>query len=119
MFYYYNKCFRVYCVSDSLLALALPMILSLQEIVLDHCDNITVASLWGLLEQPNDLTSLQCWQCKQINSKDKDVIKSTIAEENLSVYFEWYPYLEAEEALLEVGYLNIDSEDEDSVYEYE
>ena len=45
---------------------------------------------------------------------DKDEIKKTIKEENLSVYFEWYPYIEAEEALLEAGYLNLESEDEES-----
>ena len=87
--------------------------LGLQEIVLDHCDNVTAASLWSLLEQPNDLISIQCWQCKLITTKDKDEIKATIKDENLLVYFEWYPYNEEEEALLEAGYLNIDSEDDE------
>ena len=90
------------------------MMLGLQEIVLDHCHNITVTSLWGLLEQPNDLVSIQCWHCKQINQKDKDAIKSTIVDENLLLYLDWYPYIEAEEALLEAGYLNLDSEDDES-----
>ena len=106
--------FRVDALHDGILATALPMMLGLQEIVLDHCQNITVSSLWYLLEQPNDLTSIQCWQCKQIYQNDKDEIKRTIKEENLSVYFEWYPYNEAEEALLEAGYLNLESEDEES-----
>ena len=100
--------------NDGILATALPMMLGLQEIVLDHCQSVTVSSLWYLLEQPNDLTSIQCWQCKQIYQNDKDEIKRTIKEENLSVYFEWYPYNEAEEALLEAGYLNLESEEEES-----
>ena len=109
----HKTCFRIDVLSDSLLAAALPLMLGLQEIVLDHCDNVTAASLWSLLEQPNDLISLQCWQCKLITPKDRDEIRATIKEENLSVYFEWYPYSEEEEALLEAGYLNIDSEDDE------
>ena len=100
--------------NDGILATALPTMLRLQEVVFDHCQNITVSSLWYLLQQPNDLISIQCWQCKLINQSDKDEIKRTIKEENLSVYFEWYPYIEAEEALLEAGYLNLESEDEES-----
>ena len=96
--------------SDGTLAAALPMMLRLQEVVFDHCQNITVASLWHLLEQPNDLTSIQVWQCIQINQNDKDDMKRTIKEENLDVYFEWYPYIEEEEALLEAGYLNLESD---------
>ena len=106
--------FRVDALNDGILATALPMMLRLQEVVFDHCQNITVSSLWYLLQQPNDLISIQCWQCKLINQSDKDEIKRTIKEENLSVYFEWYPYIEAEEALLEAGYLNLESEDEES-----
>ena len=109
----HKTCFRIDVLSDSLLAAALPLMLGLQEIVLDHCDNVTAASLWSLLEQPNDLISLQCWQCKLTTPKDRDEIRATIKEENLSVYFEWYPYSEEEEALLEAGYLNIDSEDDE------
>ena len=105
---------RVEALNDGILANALPMMLRLQEVVFDHCQNITVASLWHLLEQPNDLTSIQCWQCKQINQNDKDEIKRTIKEENLEVYFEWYPYIEEEEALLEAGYLNLESDEEES-----
>ena len=105
---------RVEALNDGILANALPMMLRLQEVVFDHCQNITVASLWHLLEQPNDLTSIQCWQCKQINQNGKDEIKRTIKEENLEVYFEWYPYIEEEEALLEAGYLNLESDEEES-----
>ena len=103
--------------SDSLLASALSSMLGLREIVLDHCHNITVASLWCLLEQPNDLTNLHCWQCKQIILEDKKRIESVITDENLFLYFEWYPYIEFEEALLEEGYLENgeESEEEDSV----
>ena len=100
--------------NDGILAAALPMMLRLQEVVFDHCQNITVASLWHLLEQPNDLTSIQVWQCIQVNQNDKDEIKRTIKEENLDVYFEWYPYIEEEEALLEAGYLNLESDEEES-----
>jgi len=105
---------RVEALNDGILATALPMMLRLQEVVFDHCQNITVASLWHLLEQPNDLTSIQCWQCKLINPNEKDEIKRTIKEENLDVYFEWYPYIEEEEALLEAGYLNLESDEEES-----
>ena len=105
---------RVEALNDGILATALPMMLRLQEVVFDHCQNITVASLWHLLEQPNDLTSIQVWQCIQINQNDKDEIKRTIKEENLDVYFEWYPYIEEEEALLEAGYLNLESDEEES-----
>ena len=103
--------------SDDLLAAALPLMLNLCEIVLDHCHNITVASLWCLLEQPNDLSNLHCWQCKQITMEDKKRIESVITDENLYLYFEWYPYIEVEEALLEAGYLENgeESEEEDSV----
>ena len=75
--------------------------LNLSEVVLDHCHGITIATLWCMLEQPNMLSLLRIWHCKQIAKKDKEVIKSVIAEENLFLYFEWYPYIEAEEELLE------------------
>ena len=103
--------------SDGILASALPLMLSLCEIVLDHCHNITVASLWCLLEQPNDLSNLHCWQCKQITLEDKKKIESVITDENLFLYFEWYPYIEFQEDLLEEGYLENgeESEEEDSV----
>ena len=94
--------------------MALPLMLGLCEIVLDRCHNITIASLWCLLEQPNKLTYLQCSQCKQLTKEDKDKIKDTIAEENLSLYFYLSLYIETEENLLAEGYDNLDGEDEEA-----
>ena len=47
-----------------------------------------------------------------IKSQPRDHIGCMIL--NLDVYFEWYPYIEEEEALLEAGYLNLESDEEES-----
>lgn len=106
--------FRIDALSDTLLTTALPLMLKLREVVLDHCHGVTIDTLWCMLEQPNMLSMLCVWYCKQIVQKDKEEIKAVIADENLSLSFEWHPYTEAEEALLEAGHLDIDSAEEDS-----
>lgn len=70
-------------------------LLSLSSIVIDQCDQVTVAILWRLLEIPNQLRILRCWNCREINDDDRREIKKSVRENNLMLYFEYYPFCEA------------------------
>lgn len=85
-------------------------LLTLRNAVIDYCHNITGRLFWMLLEQPNCLSVLRCWHCKGVTEQDKLDIKACIRDDNLLLYWEWYPYIEYEE-LLEAGL--IPSEDEE------
>ena len=64
----------------------------LENVVLDGIEGITIASLWKLLVIPNRLNILRCWNCSRITPEDKDLIKDEIKTNNLTLYWEWYPY---------------------------
>ena len=83
-------------------------LLTLENVVLDHCENVTAKTAWKLLEQPNLMRILRIWDCKLVTKKDKDDLKKVIDEENLQLYFEWFPYNEVAEALA-----NLDFEDDE------
>ena len=88
-------------------------LLTLKNVVVDYCHNISSRFLWQLLEQPNMLSILRCWHCKGISSKEEsEQITQTIKEENLQLYWEWYPYNEYEE-LLNAGQINLDDDDDE------
>ena len=87
-------------------------LLSLRNLVFDYCHSVTVASFWALLLQPNNLGVMRCWHCKGVTEADKHAIKKVIKDENILLYWEWYPYSEYEE-LYEAGQIP-DDEGEDS-----
>jgi hypothetical protein len=97
---------RIGNLTDQLIAsvLALNPLLTLRNVVIDYCHNVTISLFWQLLQQPNELSVLRCWHSKGVTMEDKTVIKDTVKEENLSLYWEWYPYNEYEE-LMESGHI--------------
>ena len=70
-------------------------LLNLVNIVIDQCDQVTAAILWRLLEIPNQLRILRCWNCREVNDEDGRQIKRSVRENNLTLYFEYYPFCEA------------------------
>ena len=70
-------------------------LLKLSSIVMDQCDQVTAALLWRLLEIPNQLRILRCWNCRQVTDADNKQIRRSVRENNLSLYFEYYPFCEA------------------------
>ena len=40
---------------------------------------------------------LRCWGCQGVSEEDRKEIKRVIKENNLTLYWEWYPYLEDQE----------------------
>jgi hypothetical protein len=69
-------------------------LLQLSNAVFDQCDQITVALMWKLLEIPNQLRILRCWNCRLVTDGDQKSIKKAAHEENLTLYWEYYPYCE-------------------------
>ena len=69
-------------------------LLNLVNIVIDQCDQVTAAILWRLLEIPNQLRILRCWNCREVNDEDGRQIKRSVRENNLTLYFEYYPFCE-------------------------
>lgn len=106
---------RVDTLSDDLLQEATeanPRLSHLQTLTLDSCHGITAKALWGLLAEPNDLMILRCWHCRNVHLKDSAKIKAAIKDNNLLLYFDWFPPSidpEVEQELLEAG---IDLDDE-------
>jgi len=86
----------VQAVTDDLLAdvWAVNPTLDAANVVFDRCHGFTANSLWRLLELPNDLRILRCWHCKQVGQDDKNAIRDVIADNNLTLYWEWYPWTE-------------------------
>lgn len=105
---------RIGNLTDQLFAEILQMnpLLSLRNIVIDYCHNVTSRLFWQLLETPNNLSVMRCWHCKGVNIQDKTDIKSVIKDDNLLLYWEWYPYNEYEE-LLEAGLIPDDDDEEE------
>ena len=87
-------------------------LLSLRNMVIDYCHNITGKALWMFLEQPNILSVLRCWHCKGVTEDDKYRIRDVIKDNNLVLYWEWYPYSEYEE-LFEAGLIPEDDDDDE------
>lgn len=73
--------------------------LKLENLVFDRCHGISPRLLWRFLQLPNQLSILRCWNCRGITSLDKDEIKSVVREENLCLYWEWYPYIEEDHVI--------------------
>ncbi len=69
-------------------------LIKLENAVIDQCDEITSALLWKLLEIPNQLKILRCWNCRLVTDSDQKSIKKSVREENLALYWEYYPYCE-------------------------
>ena len=80
--------------------------------MIDYCHNISERFFWQLLEQPNNLSVMRCWHCKGVSEEFKKQMKDTISDENLSLYWEWYPYNEYEE-LLDAGQIVLDDGDDE------
>ena len=104
---------RIGNINDDLFAsiLQLNPLLSLRNVVVDYCHNVTERFLWLLLEQPNNLEVLRCWHCKGVPEEAKKKIRQTVSDENLQLYWEWYPYNEYEE-LLDAGQIVLDDTSE-------
>lgn len=51
-------------------------------------------ALWKLLQIPNALRILRCWNCQRVSELDKTEIQRCIKDSNLTLYWEWYPYYE-------------------------
>ena len=104
--------------------LSLNRLLQLRNVVLDYCHNITGRFIWLLLEQPNKLSVLRCWHNKGVEEDVKFQVKEVVKDDNLMLYWEWYPYNEYEE-LLDAGQITLedyghgdgeeDSDEEDEV----
>ena len=109
-----NQHFRVGNLNDDLFAsiLQLNPLLTLRNVVIDYCHNISERFFWQLLEQPNNLSVMRCWHCKGVSEDFKKQMKDTISDENLSLYWEWYPYNEYEE-LLDAGQIVLDDGDDE------
>ena len=87
-------------------------LLTLRNVVIDYCHNITGRLFWMLLEQPNKLNLLRSWHNKGVQEDTKDSIRNVIKDENLNIYWEYYPYNEYEE-LLDAGLINFDDDDDE------
>jgi hypothetical protein len=73
--------------------------IKLHNMVFDHCQGITSATIWRLLELPNELSVMRCWYCSGVPIETRDSIKKVIREENFTLYWEWYAYIENEDEL--------------------
>ena len=98
--------------------LQLNRLLMLRNVVIDYCHNVTGRFFWLLLEQPNNLSVLRCWHNKGTDEALKIQIKDVIKDDNLLLYWEWYPYNEYEE-LLDAGQITLEDEYEDEEDEEE
>ena len=84
-------------------------LLKLRNVVIDYCHQVTGRFFWQLLEQPNHLSVLRCWHNKGVEEGLKIQIKDVIKDDNLVLYWEWYPYNEYEE-LLDAGQITLEDE---------
>ena len=48
--------------------------------------------MWRLLELPNRLRILRCWNCRGVTESDRDAVRSAVRDSNLTLYWEWYPF---------------------------
>jgi len=105
---------RVGSLTDDLFSMILGMnpLLTLRNVVIDYCHNVSGKIFWMLLEHPNNLSVMRSWHNKGTTETDKNAIKSVIKEENLLLYWEWYPYNEYEE-LLDAGQIRLESDEEE------
>ena len=55
---------------------------------------------------------MRCWHSKGVTSETREDIKNVIKDDNLSLYWEWYPYNEYEE-LMEAGLIPDESDEEE------
>ncbi len=55
---------------------------------------------------------MRCWHNRGVAAEIKSEIKNLCKEENLLLYWEWYPYNEYEE-LLEAGQIPDESDDDE------
>ncbi len=106
---------RIGNLTDELVASILEVnrMLDLRNVVIDYCHNVTVATMWAFLLQPNNLGVMRSWHCKGVTMEDKLAVKKVIQDENLMLYWEWFPYNEYEE-LLEAGLIPEDDDDEEA-----
>ena len=58
------------------------------------------------------LLVMRCWHSKGVLSETREDIKNVIKDDNLSLYWEWYPYNEYEE-LMEAGLIPDESDEEE------
>ena len=85
----------------------------LGNIVFDHCKNLGPQSLMNLLEHRNSLSVLRVWECERITNSNRDWLKKEIQEQNLVVYFEWFPYNAVVEAMQDVELDDSEEDEED------
>ena len=92
--------------------LSMNRLLELRNVVIDYCHNISGRFIWLLLEQPNELRVLRCWHNKGVEEDTKDQVQHVITDDNLMLYWEYYPYNEYEE-LLDAGQITLENEYEE------
>ena len=61
----------------------------LEKLILKHCDNITIDSLWPLLRRYNDLKVLHLVSCQKTTRQDADRIRKHIRKFRDPLDFEW------------------------------
>lgn len=105
---------RIANLTDEVLMEVLSMnrLLELRNVVIDYCHNISGRFIWLLLEQPNELRVLRCWHNKGVEEDTKDQVQHVITDDNLMLYWEYYPYNEYEE-LLDAGQITLENEYEE------
>ncbi|XP_071439058.1 uncharacterized protein [Hetaerina americana] len=63
----------------------------LSHLTLDHCHGITNATVHFILDADNELTMLRIWSCYRITKEAKNYITHRIMDENMDIYFDWFP----------------------------
>ena len=54
---------------------------------------------------------MRCWHCKGVPEETRKKIRQTVSDENLQLYWEYYPYNEYQE-LLDAGQIVLDDTSE-------
>ncbi|KAG0714017.1 hypothetical protein GWK47_001705 [Chionoecetes opilio] len=62
----------------------------LSRLTLDSCHNVTIASIFHLLEEDNKLTLVRLWSCFLITRQDSLNLQHYVKAHNCDLYLEWY-----------------------------
>lgn len=62
----------------------------LETLELETCRNITMSSLWLVIERSKRLSNLKVYGCQLVNHREIDELYTTISEQNWDLYVDYY-----------------------------